>query len=74
MAGIDWDAIDVESLLPTEQKYSIVQLDFFKPPDDPDAAVKMFEVDDLDEAAQSTPEGPGTGWMAYDAEGNATQL
>lgn len=74
MAGIDWDAIDVESLLPQEKAYSVVKLDFFKPPDDPDAAVKMFEVDDLSEAEDSTPDGPGTGWLAYDADGNSEQL
>ena len=74
MAELDWDAIDVEKLLPEEKKYSVVKLDFFKPPDDPDAAVKMFEVDDIDEAARSTPSGTGMGWMVYDAEGNAEQV
>lgn len=70
--SMDWDAIDVESLLPTEKQYSIVKLDFMKPPDDPDAAVKKFEVDDLEEAP--TPDMPETGWLAYDAEGNSQQL
>lgn len=74
MSEMDWDAIDVQGLLPEEKQYSVVQLDFFKPPDHPDAAIKKFEVDDLEEAADSTPDSPGTGWLAYDAEGNSTQI
>lgn len=70
----DWDWADVESLLPTEKQYSVVKLDYFKPPDDDDAAVKMFEVDDPEEAADSTPERPGTGWMLYDKDGNSQIL
>lgn len=74
MPEMDWDAIDVASLLPEEKQYSIVQLDFFKPPDSPDAAVKVYEVEDLGEAEDSTPDKPGIGWLAYDSDGNSTQL
>lgn len=69
--SLDWDSIDAEGLLPENKKYSIVKLDSFKPPTDDDAAVNMYEVDDLEEAKGSTPEPEGVAWIAYDEEGNS---
>lgn len=67
-----WEEFEVEALLPTEKEYSIVKLDTLKPPDDEDAAVKMYEVDDLEEAV--TPDGLGMDWLAYDRDGNAVDI
>lgn len=64
-----WDDVDIEPLLPEDKAYSIVRLNTMKPPFHEDAAVKEYEVDDLDEA--STPDLPETTWMAYDREGNS---
>lgn len=69
-----WDYADVDALLPTEKKYSVVKLDYFKHPASDDAAVKMFEVDSPEEAEDSTPDAPGTGWLIYDSEGNSQQI
>jgi len=70
----DWDYANIEDLLPTEKKYSIVKLDYFKHPGDEDAATKMFEVDDPEEVKDSTPDMPGIGWLIYDSEGNGEQI
>lgn len=64
-----WDEVDIEPLLPEEKRYSVVKLNTRKPPFDEGAAVKEYEVDDLDEA--STPDLMDTVWMAYDADGNS---
>lgn len=64
-----WDEVDIEPLLPEEKQYSIVKIDTMKAPFSDEAAVKEYEVDDLDEA--STPDIMETIWMAYDADGNS---
>lgn len=65
------DRVDIEPLLPTEKKYSVVKLNPEKPPTDEEAAVKMYEVNDPEEA--ETPVMDAV-WMVYDADGNSQFL
>lgn len=66
------DDINAERLLPTDKKYSVVKLDTFEPPSSMDAAVKLYEVDDLAEA--NAPDQLGIIWLAYDHDGNSYDL
>lgn len=67
-----WDEVDIERLFPEEKAYSIVRVDTMKPPFSESAAVKEYEVDDLDEAA--LPDESEVIWMAYDTDGNSQVL
>lgn len=67
-----WDEIDVDRLLPDEKQYSIVKINTMKPPFEEGAAVKEYEVDDLEDAA--TPDLMETIWMAYDQDGNSQTI
>lgn len=65
-------AEDIKNLLPGEKKYSVVKIDTMKPPGDPDAAVKLYEVDDIDEISKTGT--MGSMYFAYDADGNRQKI
>jgi len=46
-------AEDIDRFLPEERKYSVMKIDTKRPPGAENAALKQYEVNDLDEA--STP-------------------
>lgn len=60
-------------LLPSEKRFSVVELDTFKPPSDEDFATKHYETDD-DLETITVPEPMGTQWLAYDQDGKAYDL
>lgn len=74
--GLDIGAIRdkyIDDLLPTDSRYSVVEIDTMKPPSDPDCATKYYETDkDLSEI--TVPPGMGSIWLAYDADGEAYSL
>jgi len=59
-------------LLPNEKQYSIVHRDRWKPLSHPDEEVKMGETDDLDDVP--IPDLTGISVLAYDADGNMSEL
>lgn len=63
---------NIERLLPEEKEYSVVKINTMKSPGDESAAVKQYEVDDLEEA--STPNTMGSMYFAYDADGNRQKI
>ena len=62
-----------DDLLPNEKRYSIVHRDRWKSSSDPDAEVKMFETNDLQDVALP-PDHLGILVLAYDADGTMIEL
>lgn len=74
--GLDIKAIRekyLPDLIPTDKQYSVVELDTYKPPSDPDFATKHYETDN-DLASIVVPPQSGIEWLAYDQDGNAYDL
>jgi hypothetical protein len=61
---------DREELLPDEGQYSVVKLDTWKPPGDDDFAIKVGEIDSLEEGPL-TAAGRGESIVVLDADGNS---
>ncbi|MFB6283667.1 MAG: hypothetical protein ABEK59_07000 [Halobacteria archaeon] len=61
-------------LLPDEKKYSLVQLDYFKPPWHDEAAFKKMEFDDIEEVNQFTEVPHMYGFLVKDRDGNDIPL
>jgi hypothetical protein len=63
---------DKQHLLPEDEMYSIVRLDYWKPPGDDEAAVKAYETDSLDDKVDSSSKDIER--IAYDKYGRVYEL
>lgn len=71
LGEIDYDRIRQE-VQPEEQEYAVVEVDTYKPPGDPEAIGKLYEVDDPSEVVP--PEVDGVFYLLFDRDGNGHRL
>lgn len=64
---------DHEEVHPEEKKYSVVRMDEWKAPSDDDFAIKIAEIDSLDEGP-TTVAGRGESIVILDEDGNTVSV